>query len=112
MDMLSEENQRALDVAQRRYSFPVLRSALEEDMDNACKGDRRYDLEYIGAMTQEERDFLMRYIEGITAFYYCDPSIADIIIEEAEMCYAGDQTAEQAAEKIQSRASLYLSEQY
>ena len=113
MDMLSEENQRALDVAQRSYSFPVLRSALEEDMDSACKGDRIYNVtQYIGAMTQEERDFLMRYIEGITAFYYCDPNIADIISEEAEMCYAGDQTAEQAAEKIQSRASLYLSEQY
>ena len=44
----------------------------------------------------------------------CTPaegSLWNIISEETEMYFAGDQTAEQAAQRIQSRASIWLSEQ-
>jgi homoserine kinase len=38
-------------------------------------------------------------------------SVFSILWEEAQGCIAGDKTAEQAAENIQSRVSIYLSEQ-
>ena len=41
-----------------------------------------------------------------------DGTVKNIVLEEAGMFFAGDQTAEAAAKKIQSRAELYLSEQY
>lgn len=39
-------------------------------------------------------------------------AVKDIIFEEAEKFFAGDKTADEAAASIQSRASIYISEQY
>lgn len=113
MEFLSEDTQRKLDTKTETYSFPVLRSALEEDLEASAKGAGRMEGKLnIGKNSEEDVAMLKSYIEGATMFYYTDPTITDIIIEEADMYYAGDQSAEDAAKKMQSRASLYLSEQY
>ncbi len=65
----------------------------------------------LGPATQEEMDFFLGYIEGIRSMDLSNNHISDIMDEEAQMFFAGDQTAEQAAQNIQSRVSLYLSEQ-
>ncbi len=65
----------------------------------------------VGAATQEETAELMAYIKGIKTSYYHDRIIYNILMEETEMLFAGDSTVETAAHMIQSRVSLYLSEQ-
>lgn len=62
-------------------------------------------------MTKAYADELRTYIEGVRDTADYDVTIMNIIDEEAKKFYAGDQTAQQAADMIQSRASLYLSEQ-
>ncbi|MDE6004523.1 MAG: hypothetical protein K2G88_03960, partial [Oscillospiraceae bacterium] len=61
--------------------------------------------------TQADIDNIKNYITGVTDTTYYNEQIYNIIREEAEKFFAGDQTAQTAVEMIQSRASLYLSEQ-
>lgn len=117
MGMLGEEMQRNYDVETSYRSFPVLRSALKEDLEVVTKTPNRSFLKdgvnkSIGAISMDEQEFLLDYMEHITAFYYADPTVSRIIQEESDKYFAGDQTAQEAADMIQSRASLYISEQY
>lgn len=108
------------------YSLPVLRSVLQKRMDAAMKSVLPEDSTEIdvyrswhgadgaipiGNATQEEMDAFLAYVEGVTEINDTDPQIHTIFWEEAEMYLAGDQSAEKCAEMIQSRVSLYLSEQ-
>ncbi|MDE6657917.1 MAG: hypothetical protein K2J88_04975, partial [Oscillospiraceae bacterium] len=61
--------------------------------------------------TQADIDNIKNYIASVTETTYYNEQISTIIQEEAEKFFAGDQTAQTAVEMIQSRASLYLSEQ-
>lgn len=96
--------------------FPVRRSGMEAQMqaalDNADGSTYVGNREVVtGAATQAEMDEISAYIEGITVCDYYNEEIWQVVREEADMYFAGDQTAEQAAEKIQGRVSIYLSEQ-
>lgn len=114
MSMLSESSQKNLG------GLPVHRGAMEE-LTQAAMNDAEHDaqrswpdherLHPIGNATQAEMDAFVSYVEGIRSFNDTDPAVLTIFWEEANMYLAGDQTAEQAAEMIQSRVSLYLSEQ-
>jgi ABC-type glycerol-3-phosphate transport system substrate-binding protein len=54
----------------------------------------------------DQTDTLIRTVDHVAA-----PSgMIDIIMDEAQAYFAGDKTAEQAAENIQSRVSIYLAE--
>jgi len=44
--------------------------------------------------------------------YEYDQKLYDIVMQEAQAFYSGDKTAEQAAKLIQSKASIYMSEQF
>ncbi len=109
--MLSDEYQQGV------TSLPVSREALAEQIE-AAKQDsthRAWDMltqnEVLsGAATDAEMTQFMEMLEHTTASRYSDLHIDEILNEELGMYLAGDQTAEQAAEKIQSRAELYLSE--
>ncbi len=109
--LLSEKFQKKLN-----GPMPIHRSILEEKLTLATKmvgatefyGDTSVN---IGAATQESMDTLYACIQQIdTAFYY-DAAVEQVLREEMEMFLAGDQTAEQAAKMMQSRVSIYLSEQ-
>ncbi len=109
--LLSEKFQKKLN-----GPMPIHKEVLDEKLTLATKmvgattfyGDTTVN---IGAATQESMDTLHDYIAGIkTAFYY-DATIEQVLREEMEMYLAGDQTAENAAKMIQSRVSIYLSEQ-
>lgn len=121
--MLSDEYQENLS-----WSLPVSRKAFAKLTEEAMKpetytdengeevempmtiwrGDESIE---IPTMPQSFADELEAYIESITTCTYYDSQIYDIISEETEMYFSGDQTAEKAAEMIQSRVTLYLSEQ-
>ncbi len=62
-------------------------------------------------MPQSYVDEIKTYISNIRYSSYYDAYVYNIVEEEAEKLFAGDQTAQQAADMIQKRASLYLSEQ-
>ena len=57
---------------------------------------------------QEETDFLREISEHL--YLYENQNLLQIISEEADAFFAGDISAEEAAERIQNRASLVLSE--
>lgn len=63
-------------------------------------------------LTQEERDQIEEYIRNTTTFLPTEQTaLNDIIYEEAEVFFADAQTAEAAAERIQKRAEILVSEQ-
>lgn len=86
-------------------SLPVLWKMYDYYLDAATRG-----YHYEGNATTAEMDDLRDYAAGMRMYEENDPFITQIICEEADKYFAGDQTAEQAAAAIQSRASLYLSE--
>ena len=63
------------------------------------------------AASAEEMDLVREYIAGVRMYAENDPTISAIITEEAEKFFSGDQTAKQAADVIQSRCTVYISEQ-
>ncbi len=109
--LLQEDYQNSLNDA-----FPVLRSALEVEYDEAMHMVSARDWfgmseVPIGESNAEEMGKLRTYLEGIqTAFYY-DETVYSIMMEEIEKYFAGDCTAEECGRMIQSRVSIYLSEQ-
>ena len=122
--MLSEDFQESLS-----WQIPVSRKAFDkkiaEEMkpqtytdengqevrydDTIWRGDEEVKMP---EMPKEFADSIKDYIAGITESGFYDEKIANIISEEAGKFFAGDQSAQQAADMIQSRASLYLSEQH
>lgn len=109
--LLSEKYQKKLNA-----SLPIHKGVLDEKlilgtkqfMATAIFDDRNVN---IGAATPESMETLSEYIYQIDTAFYSDPIVTQILTEEAEMFLAGDQTAEQAAKMMQSRVSIYLSEQ-
>jgi ABC-type glycerol-3-phosphate transport system substrate-binding protein len=109
--MLSEEYQKKLTNA-----MPIHKAALEADLLGATK--QSYQPMFfetgevdVGAATEAEMEELYAYIQNIRTCWYYDETVYNILMEEMGMVLAGDQTPEEAAKMIQSRASIYLSEQ-
>ncbi len=109
--MLSEDYQKKL-----TNSMPVHKASLEEDMLIATK--QSLQMMYfesgevnVGNATEEEMAAFYDYVQNINTCYYYDETVYNILWEEMQMVLAGDQTPEEAAKMIQSRAGIYLSEQ-
>lgn len=124
--MLSEEVGNEI-----RWSFPVNRNAFANVAAKDCEPQTYqdengntvtspvyyggYGMEEpmdIGYPTQEEVQALQTYIENITVIYGVDTDVYNIINEEMEMFFAGDQSAADCAKMIQSRVGLYISESH
>ncbi len=109
--LLSEEYQLKL-----TDSMPIHKGALEAKLDEAtqmitAKSNIAGIDSFIGASTEEEMAELRTYIEGIRTCKYLDETVYSILLEETEMYFAGERSAEETADIVQSRVSLYLSEQ-
>lgn len=63
------------------------------------------------AVTQEQADGIIALINSVTSAMVYDSSITNIVSEEAAAYFAGGQTLDAAARNVQSRVSLYVSEQ-
>lgn len=58
------------------------------------------------------REKLIQLSHSIDGFVQPDQAILDIVLFEIEAFYSGTAAAAESAERIQSRAGIYLSEQY
>ena len=68
-------------------------------------------LEYNGSCTPEESQMARELVYDVGAIRNYTSPVIPIVLEEAEAYFAGDKTAEQVAEIIESRVKIYLSEQ-
>ena len=113
---LNEENQMPKDAVE---IFPVRTDALTATLEFAQQSEENstsymtYGGKSVELMpaTAKEADKLLAYIRGITLSDYTDIAVRNIVSEEAGKYFAGDCTAAEAVNVIQSRASLYLAEQ-
>lgn len=62
-------------------------------------------------LSAEESAELLGYLGRIRNMTYYDETVQTIEQEEAEMNFAGDQSAQQAVKQMQSRVEIYLAEQ-
>ena len=67
--------------------------------------------ENLYAMSEEQRDALLGLLDSALRSTSYDQTIAGIVHEEAAAYFAGQRSAEEVSQRIQSRAELYLSEQ-
>ena len=121
--MLSEDAQENLD-----WTLPVHKKAFDKMASEALKPDTYTDedgneveIPYtvyrgneeieIPLPTQADIDSIKSYIENVKETIYYNEQIYNIVSEEAQKYFSGDQTSQAAADMIQSRASIYLSEQ-
>ncbi len=107
------------------YNFPTNRAAFDAVLETAMTpmyavdpetGDNLLDengelILQLEPVTQAEADQLLALIEDTDRLAEPDENILAIVREEAASYFAGQKTAEEAAALIQSRASLYVSEQ-
>ncbi|MBQ9894494.1 MAG: extracellular solute-binding protein [Ruminococcus sp.] len=110
-------------------SFPALISAFEKRAEDSTKKDyyidddgKKQEIDRImfvngkeinvPPLTEDEKNTLMNYIKDIDMIKSDLPlDIMKIINEEMKAYFAGEKTAQAAADMIQSRASILLSEQ-
>ncbi len=97
-------------------TLPVRRSSMQKWMDAVMKEEEWLfplgeDVILLEPIAREEMDTLLAYIEEIHSNSSYDSTVYNIVYEEAGMYFAGDQSAANCAKMIQSRVSLYLSEQ-
>ncbi|WP_024860058.1 extracellular solute-binding protein [Ruminococcus flavefaciens] len=107
------------------YGYPALKSDFEKNLDETTK---YYDWDKYGnkieitsldpkmdktlyPLTQDERNELERYILSCdTLMYSMNYDVENICFEEADAFFHGEKTAEEAAEMIQNRTSILVSE--
>lgn len=94
-------------------------SGLPANMDALRKEFAQYKLgnrtDWYGnpeTITDADEAKFMELLNSITVLEGMDKPLEDILREETDAYFAGGCTAQQAAKNIQSRASLYLQEQY
>ncbi len=117
--ILSSFMQAEFDTTNRGY--PVIESEFEAVLD-----EQMYVLNYFGItdepfvgegdskvypLNAEERERVEAYLRTCDTVLSQNPAVQAIVMEEAEMYFSGDQTAEAVAERIQSRAEILVSEQ-
>lgn len=89
-------------ICKAENGIPVLRSVFDEQMEfNA----RAY------SMTQEDIDSLRYIAENAAGTVIADPALIELISGELNAYVSGDKSAEDVAGQLQSRVSIYLSEQ-
>lgn len=100
------------DILERRLKqVQATKSYKEEDGTKVDTIMEQYG--YDRALTEEEAETIRSMIERVgtcSSYDTATDEIGEIINEELQAFYAGDKTAKEAAEIIQSRAKIYVSE--
>ncbi|MCL2253134.1 MAG: ABC transporter substrate-binding protein [Lachnospiraceae bacterium] len=103
----------------KMVGFPVHKEALNKMAEAlTISTEERYTRTYDGitvtfdpALTNEETDKIIELIYSLeTHEYKIDSGVMDIILGEADFYFAGQKTAEEVADIIQSRVNIYLAE--
>lgn len=107
--------------------MPVIGSVLEANIDSQIQLGAEYSLgmfrqdeqgNYIpeslkvGPPSDQLKAQLWELIDSMDGINEYDPALDQIVQSEAAKFFAGGQTAQEAAAAIQSRAGIYMSEQY
>lgn len=99
--------------------IPVLKKQLQRDYDRPANYHQSINNDNIlhnpiekegGFITQEYKDMLYDYIMSIPADIYRENELRYIVDEEVAPVILDNRTAEQAAEILQNRIEIYLSE--
>lgn len=93
-------------------SLPANYELLQTEMDEYIAGNRTNWRGETQKISEADAGQFYTLLDSITVLEGPDAPLAEILFEEANVFFAGGCTAEEAARNIQSRASLYLQEQY
>ncbi len=91
--------------------IPVFKAAFERELAAEISEDidERFQISY---MTPENAEELRRQVYGTTKMVSTDEGLIRILRDEINRYYGGQYSAEETAKTIQSRASIYVAEQY
>lgn len=117
------------DEAQRKtsYGFPIKKNVFEEKAkesmerpywENEDGSKEYYDNTYwlgdaevtINPLTQDEVDEIKTFLMSVTKMSNYSQNIMDIVTEESAPFFAGQKSAEDCANVVQSRVKMYISE--
>ena len=88
--------------------FPIREDVLEEQIKAACDPNGIYNME--SPLSEEDAAQYMDFIKSVSQTQLFDQELIEIVTEECQVYFAGEKTAEETAEVIQRRASLYMAE--
>lgn len=91
--------------------IPVFKQSFERALDKRISDDfdERFQIGYLNAENAEE---LRQQVYSTTKLVDTDEGLIRILRDEISRYYGGQVTGEEAAKAIQSRASIYVSEQF
>ena len=91
--------------------IPVFKQSFERALDTRISDDfdERFQIGYLNAENAEE---LRQQVYSTTKLVDTDEGLIRILRDEISRYYGGQVTGEEAAKAIQSRASIYVSEQF
>ncbi len=106
-------NRNAFDAALKKATTPTYTTNEKGEQVEQSTGGVGWDDFYIDlyAVTQEQADGINELIGSVSRLANYDESIINIVSDEAASFFAGDKTAEETAQIIQSRVAIYVSEQ-
>jgi len=100
------------------YSFPINMSVFEKNLAEELAEERisyitifGFGTIYNASLTEMEAEQIMALIDSITHVVTQNEALWNIIHEDASAFFAGQSTLEDTVRIIQSRASIYMSEQ-
>lgn len=93
-----------------KAGIPLRRDGARQQLNNELEVMKEYPVEYPGK--EQAMEDMISLIEGTTVLYQTDTQLWNIIEDEVNRFYDGQCTAAETAQKIQSRASIYISEQF
>ena len=111
--LLTEDYQSAL--LDRGGGLPTRRDVFEDNVQDAAEyeGFCFINNEFISlpALTQEQLDRAVEFIEGVNQIAFDDITVMNIIYEELEGYFQGQKDVERVIDVVQNRVRLYLQEQ-
>ena len=97
---------------QQENRIPANSALLRAEMEDFMAGNRTDWYGEVELLGESDAAQFYALLETITVRTGQDRALEDILCEEAAGYFAGSISAEQAAQNIQSRAGIYLQEQY
>ena len=103
------------DLSAQEYSWPVMKDRISVQLDRACTtGIWFNDVGEYTRLTPSTAEEIWQFFNknsgvGVSGKY---PQLIQIMREEATKFFSGDKSAEDVAKMTQSRAQIYLSEQF
>lgn len=111
--LLTEDYQSG--IVDRGGGLPTRRDVFEDNAQDALEYEPicfvNDETIYTPALTSEQLDMAVEFIEGVHHRKFNDTIIMNIIYEEAEGYFKGQKDVEKVTEVIQNRVGLYLQEQ-